>query len=365
MSSTRQPSSNGQQSEPIGRLTPAELSHVTERLAAHVAAGHAPDGLQVPGTIDLSERKDVPPLPRGLKCFELLLGNSNVERLPEGLEVGCRLDLSNCTGLVELPRDLKAPTLILAGCTSLKELPPGLKVDFLDLTGCTALERLPDDLVLEVGGLICRGCTRLETLPALPGRIAWLDLGGCSRVTSLPEGLDVASWIDVGGSGLAPPNIDGGMSRMPPDAGTPVAGEPAGTAYGLPGWLEGVQIRWRGVEVNERVAFQPETLTVDEILNEGNAELRRVMLERYGFDRFMADASAEVLDQDEDAGGVRRLLKVELPGDEDLLCVAVSCPSTGRRYMIRVPPNMTSCHQAIAWTAGFDNPDDYRPEAET
>jgi hypothetical protein len=32
---------------------------------------------------------------------------------------------------------------------------------------------------------------------------------------------------------------------------------------------------------------------------------------------------------------------------------------------VRVPPTMRNCRQAVAWTAGFDNPDDYEPIAET
>jgi hypothetical protein len=54
-----------------------------------------------------------------------------------------------------------------------------------------------------------------------------------------------------------------------------------------------------------------------------------------------------------------------MKGDEDLLCVSVICPSTARQYVIRVPPTMLTCRQAVAWVAGFDNPDDYRPLIET
>jgi hypothetical protein len=156
-------------------------------------------------------------------------------------------------------------------------------------------------------------------------------------LTHLPDGLEVTSWLDVGGSGLT----------------------------GLPASLAGVRLRWRGVAVPGRVAFQPETLTVGEILEEPNAEVRRVMLERVGFDWFFERANAEVLDRDRDAGGDRRLLRVALAGDEPLVCLSVSCPSTGRQYALRVPPGMATCRQAAAWTAGFDNPDDYRPVVET
>jgi hypothetical protein len=89
------------------------------------------------------------------------------------------------------------------------------------------------------------------------------------------------------------------------------------------------------------------------------------MLERYGLDRFMVDAEAETLDEDSDAGGKRRLLRLKLEGDEDLVCVTVVCPSTERQFVLRVPPTMRTCRQAIAWTAGFDDPDMYHPMVET
>jgi hypothetical protein len=41
------------------------------------------------------------------------------------------------------------------------------------------------------------------------------------------------------------------------------------------------------------------------------------------------------------------------------------CPSTGRQYIIRVPPTTPTCRHAAAWIAGFDNPDDYQPLIET
>ncbi|NOK61345.1 MAG: hypothetical protein GFH27_549305n114 [Chloroflexi bacterium AL-W] len=54
-----------------------------------------------------------------------------------------------------------------------------------------------------------------------------------------------------------------------------------------------------------------------------------------------------------------------MTGDEDLVCVSVICPSTGRQYLIRVPPQTRTCHQAAAWIAGFDDPNAYQPIAET
>jgi len=92
---------------------------------------------------------------------------------------------------------------------------------------------------------------------------------------------------------------------------------------------------------------------------------RRVLLERVGFERFLREVEAEVVDEDTDAGGERRLLRVAMQGDEDLVCVSVKCPSTGRQYLLRVPPRTRTCHEAVAWTAGFSNPHDYKPAIET
>jgi len=179
--------------------------------------------------------------------------------------------------------------------------------------------------------------TGFTELPPGARQVAQLDLRDCAGITSLPRDLEVTSWLDVGGSGIG---------RLP-----------QALAY--------VALRWRGVMVSARVAFRPETLTVEEILGETNAEVRRVMLERVGFEWFFRNARAEVLDQDRDPGGERRLLRMPLPGDEPLVCLSVTCPSTGRRYALRVPPKMRSCRQAAAWMAGFDDPDDYRPLIET
>jgi hypothetical protein len=276
-------------------------------------------------------------LPADLRCWEVRARESSLVRLPDGLRVEFRLDLDGSRALVALPRGLTIGTLVLRGCTALTELPARLDVCFLDLQGCTGLTALPRDLTVRGGHINLADCTALTRLPAAPGQVAQLDLRNCAGLRSLPRGWRVSSWIDPAGSGLT----------------------------GLPPELANVPVRWRGVAVPERVVFRPETLTVDDVLRESNAEVRRVMLERVGFERFLREANAEVLDADRDPGGPRQLLRLPLPGDEALVCLAVSCPSTGRRYALRVPPTMRSCRQAAAWMAGFDDPDDYHPRIET
>jgi hypothetical protein len=294
------------------------------------------DNLRI-SRLDASKAPDLRMVGRGIHAREMILTGTAIEELPDDVEVTQRLDVSQCRRLKRLPANLRVGQLFARECTALQELPAGLEVSYLDLTGCTALKALPGDLIVRRGRLSLRGCERLRALPDGIGPIAQLDLSGCLNITALPPDLVVTAWIDIGGSGL---------TSLPPS-------------------LEGIAIRWRNVPVDERIAFRPETLNVHEILAETNAERRRVMMERFGLDRFMSEADAQVLNEDHDAGGQRRLLRIELPGDEPLVCVSVICPSTLRQFMLRVPPTMTTCRQAVAWTAGFDDPNDYRPGIET
>ncbi len=271
------------------------------------------------------------------RCHSLRIAGSRVRSLPAGLAVDFKLDATGCTQLETLPANLTVPVLILRGCTALRSLPEGLRCDYLDIQDCTALEVWPDSVEVSIGTVNARNCRALRALPQKLGPVTSLNLDGCERISSVPEGIRVRSWIDVGGTSIR----------------------------SLPEPLSRLALRWRGVAVNAQIAFFPETLQVADILNEQNAELRRVMIERIGFERFLGDANATVLDRDKDAGGPRELLRVKLEGDEDLVCVSVRCPSTARHYLIRVPPTVTTCRQAVAWTAGFDNPDDYNPVAET
>ena len=133
----------------------------------------------------------------------------------------------------------------------------------------------------------------------------------------------------------------------------------------LPRSLDSTQLRWAGINVDRRIAFYPDQMQVDEILEERNAERRRVLLDRYGYGRFLVDSNADIVDHDTDPGGPRQLMRVALKDDEDLVAMSCYCPSTGRQYIIRVPPTTPTCRHAAAWIAGFDDPDDYRPIQET
>jgi hypothetical protein len=339
-------------------VAPLHPKRVDARQARElILAGRAWVGMQVAGALDLSGiskpftlpealivrrltlrgSTGLAELPRGLRCYELDARQTLLRRLPDDVQVEYRLDLEGCVALEQLPRGLKVGSLVLRDCTALTALPEGLDVYFLDITGCSQLVRWPRSGALRIGRLLARGCTRLTSLPHWLTNLSQLDVGGCVSLTDLPAALRVTSWIDLAHTGIT----------------------------WLPAAARGAQIRWRGVPIDERIAFHPETITGEEVLQEQNAERRRVLLERMGYEAFLQQVRAQELARDRDAGGERRLLRVPLAGDEPLVCLAVFCPSTGRQYLLRVPPNMRTCHQAAAWIAGFDNPKDYRLVAES
>lgn len=112
---------------------------------------------------------------------------------------------------------------------------------------------------------------------------------------------------------------------------------------------------WHGVEVPEQVITTPETLTVTQIQQEQNAEIRRVMLERMGWDKYLSQSSAELIHAD----GYGDLYRAAIPGDEPLVMVKLinSTPEpdgTYKPYLLRVPPDTQTAEAAVAWLGGFE-----------
>ncbi|MFI2376323.1 DUF6745 domain-containing protein [Streptomyces sp. NPDC018964] len=122
---------------------------------------------------------------------------------------------------------------------------------------------------------------------------------------------------------------------------------------------------WRGMPVTRDFLDELRTLTPERIRQEENAELRRVMLEYYGYDRYLADSGARPLHRD----GTGTLWRVELDGDEPVVMVEVlnSTPEpdgTHRTYWLRVPPTTRTAREGVAWTFGL-GAEAYEPLEET
>jgi hypothetical protein len=122
---------------------------------------------------------------------------------------------------------------------------------------------------------------------------------------------------------------------------------------------------WHGVRVPRYVILTPRDITVEIIQKENNAEVRRVMLERYGVGRYLEDSGARVIH----SSGNNILYKQDLPNDESIVCVRVlnSTPEPDgelKSYFLRVPPDIVDADAAVAWTFGMDKAE-YKPSIET
>ncbi len=140
-------------------------------------------------------------------------------------------------------------------------------------------------------------------------------------------------------------------------------------------WPDGARYWfWRGVQVPGLVVERPSEITVGMIDRESNVEVRRVMIEQFagGKDRgggpgaFLHASGAKRLDHDERFG---TLWRREIVDDEPLVMVEVvnSSPEpdgSWRRYWLRVPPDVCTAHEAVAWSFGASI-DEYRPMVET
>ena len=123
--------------------------------------------------------------------------------------------------------------------------------------------------------------------------------------------------------------------------------------------------RWHGVTVPEDVVTNPSSITVARIDAENNAEVRRVMLERYGESRYLEDSGAKQIQRDKCGA----LYRKEIPGDEPLVMVRVinATPEPDghkKIYWLRVPPTMETAREAVAWTFGVEAKK-YRPQIES
>jgi hypothetical protein len=131
------------------------------------------------------------------------------------------------------------------------------------------------------------------------------------------------------------------------------------------GWkiyaVHGVRIPLEKAHIIEK----PETITHEEIDAEGNAEVRRVMLDRFGTARYLQATNTKPVHTDDFGTLYRR----EVPGDEPIVMVKVvnSTPEpdgSRKDYWLRVPPTVKRAREAVAWTFGMEERG-YLPEVQT
>lgn len=131
-------------------------------------------------------------------------------------------------------------------------------------------------------------------------------------------------------------------------------------------WPDG-ECSWsfRGRRMPPHRLRKPGAATVEEIIQARDHASREALIELIGYSRLLEELDWSLVDMDLDGQGqLRHLLRLDLPL-QPVVLVRVSCPSTGQVSLLRVPPYLTCCKAAVAWTFEFEDPEEFTPRVET
>jgi len=122
---------------------------------------------------------------------------------------------------------------------------------------------------------------------------------------------------------------------------------------------------WHGIRVPCWLINDPNSVSVQAIQSEKNVEIRTVMIEKYGESKFLMDSGAKIFHEDE----FGTLYKKDVDDQFTLAMVKVTNSTenpdgTKTTYFLRVPDDVATAKEAVAWTFGL-RPDDYNPLAES
>jgi len=105
-----------------------------------------------------------------------------------------------------------------------------------------------------------------------------------------------------------------------------------------------------GVAVSEEIVMRPDKQSIETIRNEQNEEVKRIRIERYGWERWMKAVKAKPIDsRRNDVDGTLEGL-FSLPGG--MKTFVGRCRSTGRVYFLEVASEIETCAQAQVWMLG-------------
>lgn len=132
---------------------------------------------------------------------------------------------------------------------------------------------------------------------------------------------------------------------------------------------------WHGYRIpasHHWIITDKSKITADKIEHETNAELRRIMLEIHGYDKYLSERDAKVVSEDEIHGQPRRLLEFTVAGEPvrvvEVINGSVEPDGTRRKFILGcVRQNGAfpkTPHEAIAWSYGI-NPNVYSEAQRT
>lgn len=131
-------------------------------------------------------------------------------------------------------------------------------------------------------------------------------------------------------------------------------------AEGLPAiqFADGFSVyAYAGVRLPEQYGrLHPQQWRSHWLLQEPNAELRRVLIQGIGYGRICQELEATELD----SWQAYTLLEIDVEeDDEPILLLKMTCPSTGFIHVARVPPDSLSAKEAISWMNWDIDPEEF------
>lgn len=119
------------------------------------------------------------------------------------------------------------------------------------------------------------------------------------------------------------------------------------------------QYWWHGIQIEKDWIENKDSVDPKEAFTHPNVEQRRALCEIVGWEKVVEACGAEVLQKD-DRG---ELLEMD-SDDGKIRFVRVTCPTTGRVYVMCVPNDVQTCHEGVARGFGM-KPEEYKPVVET
>lgn len=96
------------------------------------------------------------------------------------------------------------------------------------------------------------------------------------------------------------------------------------------------------------------------LLEETNTVLRRLLIQVLGYEKICQDLEAKKLDSWREYSLLK--IPIDLRNEEDIYLLKMICPSTGHIHVLRVPPDVKTCHEAITWINWGIAPKDFAVE---
>jgi len=123
---------------------------------------------------------------------------------------------------------------------------------------------------------------------------------------------------------------------------------------------------WQGRPINEDLITRKFLITPISIDLQSNVEKRRIMMEIYGFEKYLRHAGAKKVHKDEYGTLYKRRPWLDR---DPIVAVEVtnSTPEpdgTNKHYFLRVPPTINTAREAVAWTFGLAA-NEYEPQVQT